>query len=131
MFCIQKYVVCIRLVRNGSSLHQIVPTIQNIIYVDLFIIIVPNACVSGVDVLNYSKISFVCQFGSLVICFVKFRIVFYCWLTLKLFYIIYILVGINHVSMVIIPPLNGLGWRFSEIFSLEIIPCEPLLHQYT
>ena len=43
----------------------------------------------------------------------------------KPFYIIYILVGFNHLSMKINFPLIGLVW---DIANLANILCEPLLH---
>ena len=48
----------------------------------------------------------------------------------EIFYAIYICVGFNHLSVVINRPLNGLGWRFTEIADMYIILCEPLLHIY-
>ena len=49
----------------------------------------------------------------------------------QLIYVIYILVGFNHLPMVITHPYNGLGLYFLDISNMEIISCEPLLHQYT
>ena len=63
--------------------------------------------------------------------FVKFLLVFDCWSTFKLFYIIDILIGFNHVSMMVNSPINGLVWRFPVISSKAFIFCEPLLNQYT
>ena len=65
------------------------------------------------------------------ICFIDFLIVFDRCSTFKLFYIIYILVGFNHIYMVTNIPINGLFWRFTEISNIEIIWCKPLLHCYT
>ena len=48
----------------------------------------------------------------------------------KLFYVIYILVGFNHLYMVINCLLNELGWFFPEITNMEIILCETLSRQY-
>ena len=45
---------------------DVFPTIENIIHVGLFSISVPNALVSGADVLNDLVILFLFQFGSLV-----------------------------------------------------------------
>ena len=53
--------------------------------------------------------------------FVNFLLVFDFYLTFKLFYVVYILVGFNHVSMVMIRPYNGLGWRFPAISLWAII----------
>ena len=114
MFCIHLYVVCIRSVRNKSFLNQFVPNSQTIMYVGLFIIIIPNLCVRRADVLNDSRISFLCQFGSLRICFVRFLLVFYFQSTFGIVYAIYILVGFNHLYMVINCPLKGLGWSFPD-----------------
>ena len=60
--------------------------------------------------------------------FVKFLLVFDCKLMLELLFIIDILIGLNHVSMVICCPSNGLCWRFPAIFTQTIISCEPALH---
>ena len=67
MFHIHLYIECIRFVRNDKLMHPLTPTIQTIIQVVLFTIIVPHVCVSWADVLNDSGISFLCQFGSLYI----------------------------------------------------------------
>ena len=91
MFCIRLYVVCIRLVRHGTNLPLFVPNIQNISQC-WFIhnIIVPNKYVSGADVLNDSRNSFLCQFGSFVyIYFVKFLLIFDFLLTFEPMYVIY------------------------------------------
>ena len=116
MFCVRQYIVCIRLVINGSLLHPFIPTNKNIIYVDLFKMIVLNVCASWADVLNNLGISLLCQFGILRICFVKFLLVFDSWLALKPFCIIYILAGFNHLCMVITWHLKRLGWRFPDIY---------------
>ena len=60
--------------------------------------------------------------------FVKFLLVFDSWSMFEFFYVIFIFVGFNHLSMLITCPYNGLGWIFPEISNLEIISCEPLLH---
>ena len=57
--------------------------------------------------------------------FVNFLLAFDRYLLFELFYVIYILYGFNHISMVINCPLNGLVWRFPEIYHPEIILCEP------
>ena len=36
---------------------------------------------------------------------------------IELSYVIFILVGFNHLFMVINNPINGLGWIFPEIYS--------------
>ena len=91
--------------------------------------IVPIGCISGADVLN--------GFGNVIpvliwrssISFVKFVIlVLDRYSMFELFYVIYIFVSFNHLSMVINRPLNGLGWHFPAIANLEIIWCEPLLY---
>ena len=90
--------------------------------------ILPNACVSGNKLLNDLVISFLCQFGSLCICLVNFLLVFDIESVFKPFHVIHILVGFNHVYMVITSPSNGIDWRFPEISNMEIVLCEPLLY---
>ena len=53
--------------------------------------------------------------GKFHISFVKFLLVFGHLSRFELFYIIYILSGLNHISVSIILPLNGLGWQFPDI----------------
>ena len=60
-------------------------------------------------------------------CFVKFLLVFDCKSTFQLIYVICILVGFNHLSMVIINPYNGLGLWFSYISNRAIKSCDTLL----
>ena len=69
MFHINQYVVCIRSVRNGTFLHPFAITIQNIIHVGLFMIIITNAYVREADDLNEFGISFLCEFGSFIYAF--------------------------------------------------------------
>ena len=78
-------------------------------------IVIPNVCVSGDYILNDSGISFLCKIWKYCICFIKFLLVFDYYLKFGLFYIIYILVGFNHL---LICPSNGLGWIFTEISNL-------------
>ena len=92
--------------------------------------ITPNVCVRKTDVLNDFRISFQCKFGSLCICFVNFLLIFVRLPTFGIFCVIYILVGFNHVCMVITRSFNVIGWRFIAISSQAIKLCEPLLHRY-
>ena len=62
--------------------------------------------------------------------FIEFLLVFDRKSTFKIFYIIYILAGFNHISMVIKRPLNVLGWSFPVIANLSIISREPLSRRY-
>ena len=78
MFHMRLYVVCISLVRNKTFLHPFISTIQDIIHVGLFTIIIPNVCASAYEVLNEFGILFLCQFGSLCIFFIKFLLFFDC-----------------------------------------------------
>ena len=94
-------------------------------------IFTPNECVSGADILNYFGISFLCQFGSLRICFVNFLPVFDRQSMFKIFCLVYILVVFNHEYILIFCPLKGVGWQFTDIESQAIISCQPLLNRYT
>ena len=114
MFRMRQYVVFIRSVRNGSLLNLFVSTSQIIICVGLFKSVVLNVCVSGADVLTDFRILFLCQFGSLRVCSVKLLLVFDRESTFEIFYVIYILVGFSHVSMVITRPIKVLGWCFHK-----------------
>ena len=71
--------------------------------------------ISRDNVLNEFVISFQSQFGSLHICFVKFLLVFDHWWMLEYFFIIYILFGVNHLSMVIARLIKIICWQFPEI----------------
>ena len=66
IFHTRKYVVCIRLDRNGTLLPLFIPTNLTIIQVGLFTMIIINVCISWAEVLNDFEISFVCEFGSFV-----------------------------------------------------------------
>ena len=131
MFYMLQYVAWIYSVRNRTLLYPFVPTSQTIIQVGLLTIIIHNDCVSAADIFNEFGIQLLCKFGSLCIYFLKFLLVFYCYSTFELFYVIYILFGCNHISMLINPPIKGIDWRFSEIVTLAIISCEPSLNRYT
>ena len=87
---------------------------QNIIHICLFTIATPNECVRETGILNDSGIYFLSQFGSFV------YVLLGSYLSLVVtqcsnFYMLLILIGFNHLNMVINIPLNGLGCRFPVI----------------
>ena len=131
MFHIRLYVVCINLVRKYKFLHTFVPTIQNIIHFGLLTIWLYLMRASEGWCLEWLHNFIPVSIWTDNKCFVKFLLVFYCKSTFQLIYVIYILVGFNHISMVIPYPSNGLGLWFPDISNREIISCEPLLHLYT
>ena len=120
IFPIRQYIVCIRSVRNGTLLHIFLITSQKITHVNLYKIIIHNSW--ALDVNSYAHL-------EVLHMFVKFLVVFDRDYMFKLFYIVYILLGFNHLSMVISRPLNGVLAR-SRDFPLEIILCETSLHQF-
>ena len=131
MFRIRLYVVCIHLVIKYTFLQKFVPTIQNIIHFGLLTILLylmraPEG--RWIEWLhNFIPVSIWTSHN----CFVKFLLVFDCKSTFQIIYFIYILVGFNHISMVIPHPYNGLGLWFPYIYNRAIISCEHLLHRYT
>ena len=64
------------------------------------------------------------SFWKCCINFLELLLVYGCWSTFKLFYVIDILVGFNYVSMLITCLSNELGWIFLVISIQEIILCE-------
>ena len=131
IYCIRLYVVCIRLVRNWKFMNPFVPYIQNIIHVGLFIIWLHLMCVSELLASRMTP-GFHLYVNLEVLYIFRNILTSFCLLVnVKLFYIVYVLVRFNHVSMVIISPSNGLGWSFLVISNRSIISCKPLLHQYT
>ena len=130
MFRIRLYVVCIHLVIKDKFLHTFVPIIQNIIHFGLLNILLYLMRASAGWWYEWLKNFIPVLIWTYHNCFVKFLLVFDCKSTFQLIYILYILVGFNHISMVIPHPCNGLGLWFPDISNREIISCEPLLHQY-
>ena len=128
---ISLYGVCIHLVIKDKFLHTFVPTIQNIIHFGLLTIIFYLICASLGWWLEWLHNFIPVSIWTSHKCFVKFLLVFDCKSMFQLIYFIYILVGFNHISMVIPHPYNGLGLWFPDISNRAIISCEPLLHQYT
>ena len=116
-FTYNQYVVCIRSVQKRYILlHPFVPNSWNIIHVDLFTIIIPNACVSG-RLTSWMTLE-IHSYTNLEVSFMFCKVPTMLWFLFdvhKLFCFIYILVGFNHLSIVITITLNGLGWCFPEI----------------
>ena len=131
MFHIRLYVVSIHLARKGKLLHTFVPTIQNIIHFGLLKIWLYLIYASAGWWLEWLQNFIPVSIWTSHKCFVKFLLVFDCKSTFQLIYVIYILVGFNHISMVIPHPSNGLGSCFPYISNRAIISCETLLHRYT
>ena len=131
MFHIRLYVVCIHLVRKDKFLHTFVTTIQNIIHFGLLKIWLYLMRASLGWWLEWLQNFIPVSIWTYHKCFVKFLLVFDFKSTFQLIYVIYILVGFNHISMVIPHPYNGIGLWFPYISNRAIISCEPLLHQYT
>ena len=128
---IRQYVVCIRWVRNGTLLHQFIPTRLNIIHVCLSNIWLYLICtLEGLKPLitpefhSYVNLEVSCLFR-------KFPTSFWSLVNVPNFYIIYVLVRFNCISMVVTGPYNGLAWRFLTIFNMLIISYEPLFNRYT
>ena len=112
---IRQYVVCIRSFINGTLLHPFVPTGQNIVHVGLFTIWLYLMCTSAV-LTSWMTLEFYPHANlDFFKCLIKFILDFYRYSTLKIFYLIYILVEFNHISMLITCPLNGICWRLPEI----------------
>ena len=131
MFHICLYVVCIHLVIKDKLLHTFVPTIQNIINFGLLKVLLYLMRVSEAWWLEWLQNFIPLSIWTSHKCFVKFLLVFDCKSTFQLIYVIYILFGFNHISMVIPHPYNGLGLWFPYISNRTIISCEYLLHLYT
>ena len=130
-FCILLYVVCIHLVIKYKFLHTFVPNIQNIIHFGLLTILLYLIRASAGWWIEWLQNLIPVSIWTSHKCFVKFLLVFDRKSTFQLIYVIYILVGFNHISMVIPHPYNELGLWFQYISNRAIISCEPLLHQYT
>ena len=131
MFHIRLYVVSIHLVRKGKLLHTFVPTIQNIIHFGLLTIWLYLICALTGWLLEWLQNFIPVSIWTSHKCFAKFLILFDPKSTFQLIYVIYILVGFNHISMVIPHPSNGLGLCFPYISNSEIVSCETLLYRYT
>ena len=131
IFHIRLYVVCVRLVIKDKLLHTFVPNIQNIIHFGLLTILLYLMHASAGWWLEWLHNFIPVSIWTYLKCFVKFLLVFDCKCMFQLIYVIYILVGSNHISMVIPHPYNGLGLWFPDISNRAIISCEPLLHWYT
>ena len=131
MFHIRLYVVCIHLVRKYKLLHTFVPNIQNIIHFGLLTVWLYLMCASAGWWIEWLQNFIPVSIWKSRKCFVKFLLVFDCKSTFQLIYVIHILVGFNHISMVIPPASNGLGFWFTYISNRAIISFEPLLYQYT
>ena len=131
MFHIRLYVVCIHLARKDKLLHTFVPTIQNIIHFGFLTISLYLMCASAGWWLECLQNFIPVSIWTSHKCFVNFLLIFDCKSMFQLIYVIYILVGFNHISMVIPHPYNGLGLWFPDISNRAIISCEPLLHWYT
>ena len=113
-----------------NFLHAFVHTSQNIIHVGLLTIWLYIMRVSAGWWLEWLCNLIPASIWISHTCFVKFLLVFVCKSTFQLIYIIYILVGFNHLSMVITNPYNGLDLCFPDISTRAMISCEPLLHWY-
>ena len=131
MFRIRLYVVCINLVRKYKLLHMFVPTSQNIIHFGLLTILLYLMRASEGWWLEWLHNLIPVSIWTSYKCFVNSLLDFDCKSTFQLIYVIYILVGFNHISMVTTNPYNGLGLWFPDISNRAIISCEPLLHRYT
>ena len=128
---IRLYGVCIHLVIKDKLLHTFVPTIQNIIHFGLLTILLYLMRASAGWWLEWLQNFIPVSIWASHKCFVKFLLIFDCKSTFQLIYVIYIIVGFNHIYMVIPHPSNGIGLWFTDISNKEIISCEPLLHRYT
>ena len=131
IFHIRLYVVCIHLVIKDKLLHTFVPTIQNIIHFGLLMILLYLMRASAGWWLEWLHNFIPLSIWTSLKCFVNFLLVFDRKYMFQIIYVIYILVGFNHISMVIHHPYNGLGLWFPYISNKAIISCEPLLQQYT
>ena len=131
MFHIRLYVVCIHLVRKYKLLHMFVPTSQNIIHFGLLTILLYLMRASEGWWLEWLHNFIPVSFWASHKFFVKVLLIFDCKSKFQLIYVIYILVGFNHISMVKPHPSNGNGLCLPYIYNRAIISCEPLLHRYT
>ena len=102
-------ICCMHQFDQKSGFLLLIPTSQAIIQVGLLTLWLYLMCVS-VGLTSWMT----SEFHSYVSLEVSY--IFQC---LNLF-TLFILVGFNHISMVIIRQYNGLGWRFPEISTLEI-----------
>ena len=125
MFCIRLYVVCIHLVRKYKFLHTFVPTSQNIIHFSLLTILLYLMRASEGWWFEWLQNLIPVSIWTYHKCFVNFLLVFDCKSTFQPIYIIYILVGFNHISMVTPHLYNGLDLWFPDISDRSIISCEP------
>ena len=123
--------VCIHLVRKYKFLHTFVPNIQNIIHFGLLMILLYLMSASAGWWLEWLQNLIPVSIWTSHKFFVKFLLVFDRHSKFQLIYVIYILVGFNHISMVIPHPYNGLVLLFPDISNRAIISCEHLLHRYT
>ena len=90
--------------------------------------IITNVYISGDDVF-YGFVNFISVIiWKSIITFLEFLLVFDSDSTFEFFYVIYILVGFNHIYMVINIPFNELGWSFTPIVNQAIISFEPILN---
>ena len=131
IFHIRLYIVCINLFRKGKLLHTFFPNIQNILLLGLLTISLYLMRASAGWWMEWLQNFIPVSIWTSYKFFVNFLLVFDCKSTFQLAYIIYILVGFNHISIVIPHPYNGLGFCFTDISNRAIISCEPLLNQYT
>ena len=125
------YVVCIHLVIKDKLLHMFVSTNQSIIRFGLLMIWLYLIRLSAGWWLEWLQNFILVSIWTSHKCFVHFLLVSDCKSTFQIIYVIYILVGFNHISMVIPNQYNGLGLWFPDISNRAIISCEPFLNWYT
>ena len=122
LFRIRLYVVSIHLVIKDKFLHTFVPTIQSIIHFGLLKILLYLMRAWEGWWFEWLQIFFPVSTWTSHKCFVKFLLIFDCKSTFQLIYVIYILFGFNHISMVIPYPYDVLG------LFLQIFPVGKLYH---
>ena len=118
---IRLYGVCIHLVIKDKLLHTFVPNIQYIIHFGLLTIWLYLIRASSGWWIEWLHNFIPVSIWTSHKCFVKFLLVFDRKSMFQLIYVIYILVGFNHISMVIPHPYNGLGLWFPDISNRAII----------
>ena len=129
-FYICLYVVSVYLFQNGVSLHSFLLSKPLFTMFYSWYHYTKRVCQCGWR-LEWLRNLIPMSIWDFCINFVKFLLVSNCLSTFELFYIIDILAGFNHVSMVLNFPTNGLVWSFLEISNQAIISFESLLHWYT
>ena len=120
IFYIHPYVVFVRFFRNGVSLcsyllDKKLSKLDYLRYNCTEYVRQRRCCLDWHRNLNPTSI-WKCRIN-----FVRFLLVFDLWSTFEIFYFVDILVGFNHVSMLVNLPVNGLVWSFPYIYTQSII----------